>query len=84
VQPAMFCSWGKGRVSHSTALSFHALRRGHQRAVEPGRATEQAGTMRREPSITPLTLGNMRSNSVRSLSVYCWTCHHDAVLNVDH
>jgi len=37
VQPAMFCSWGKGRVSHSTALSFfYALRRGHQRAVEPG------------------------------------------------
>jgi hypothetical protein len=31
-----------------------------------------------------MTLGNMRANGVRSLSAYCWTCHHDAVLNVDH
>jgi hypothetical protein len=30
-----------------------------------------------------MTLGNMRENGVRSLSVYCWSCHHDAVLAVD-
>jgi hypothetical protein len=30
-----------------------------------------------------MTLGNMRHNGVRSLKVYCWGCHHDAVLAVD-
>jgi hypothetical protein len=30
-----------------------------------------------------MTLGNMRANGVRSLSVSCWLCHHDAVLTVD-
>jgi hypothetical protein len=34
------------------------------------------------PSL-PMTLGNMRANGVRSLSVSCWLCHHDAVLAVD-
>jgi hypothetical protein len=30
-----------------------------------------------------MTLGNMRANGVRSISVYCWACHHQAVLAVD-
>jgi hypothetical protein len=30
-----------------------------------------------------MTLGNMRANGVRSLSVTCWLCHHDAVLPAD-
>jgi hypothetical protein len=31
----------------------------------------------------PMTLGNMRANGARSLSVSCWLCHHGAVLAVD-
>ncbi len=31
----------------------------------------------------PMSLGNMRPQGVRSLSVYCELCHHDAVINVD-
>jgi hypothetical protein len=31
----------------------------------------------------PPTLGNMRANGVRSLSVYCLVCHHQAVLSAD-
>jgi hypothetical protein len=31
----------------------------------------------------PMTLANMRALGVRSLSVSCWSCHHDAVLGVD-
>jgi hypothetical protein len=31
----------------------------------------------------PMTLGNMRANGVRSIAIYCWTCHHDAVMNAD-
>ena len=31
----------------------------------------------------PMSLTNMRANSVRSLSVTCAFCHHAAVLNVD-
>jgi hypothetical protein len=31
----------------------------------------------------PMTLGNMRVNGVRSLSVRCLICHHQAVLAVD-
>jgi hypothetical protein len=30
-----------------------------------------------------MTLGNMRAQGVRSLSVSCWLCHHGAVLVVD-
>jgi hypothetical protein len=30
-----------------------------------------------------MTLGNMRAQGVRSLSVSCWQCHHDGVLSVD-
>jgi hypothetical protein len=30
-----------------------------------------------------MTLGNMRANGVRSLSVNCWLCHHGAVLAAD-
>ena len=31
----------------------------------------------------PMTLGNMREQGVRSLSVSCWQCHHAGVLSVD-
>jgi hypothetical protein len=31
-----------------------------------------------------MTLGNMRSNGVRTLAIYCERCHHDAVLDVSH
>jgi hypothetical protein len=31
----------------------------------------------------PMTLGNMRANGVRSLSVSYWLCHRGAVLAVD-
>ena len=31
----------------------------------------------------PMTLGNMRANGVRSLTVSCLICHHRAVLAVD-
>jgi hypothetical protein len=30
-----------------------------------------------------MTLANMRENGVRSLSVMCELCHHEAVMNVD-
>jgi hypothetical protein len=30
-----------------------------------------------------MTLGNMRKNGVRGLSVRCLRCHHDVVLDVD-
>jgi hypothetical protein len=30
-----------------------------------------------------MTLGNMRQNGVRSLSVRCIICHHEAVLDVE-
>jgi hypothetical protein len=30
-----------------------------------------------------MTLANMRDNGVRSLSVTCELCHHEAVMNVD-
>jgi hypothetical protein len=37
--------------------------------------------MPRSPApLLPMTLGNMRTNGVRSLAVSCWLCHHDAVL----
>jgi hypothetical protein len=31
----------------------------------------------------PMTLANMRANGVRSLSVTCELCHHEATMNVD-
>ena len=31
----------------------------------------------------PMTLGNMRANGVRLLSVACHLCHHQAVMNMD-
>jgi hypothetical protein len=31
----------------------------------------------------PMTLANMREQGVRSLSVACHLCHHQAVMNVD-
>ncbi len=30
-----------------------------------------------------MTLANMRAQGVRSLSVSCWLCHHEAVLIAD-
>jgi hypothetical protein len=33
--------------------------------------------------IEPMTLGNMRELGVRSLAVYCWQCHHQAVMSAD-
>jgi hypothetical protein len=30
-----------------------------------------------------MTLANMRANGVRSLSVTCELCHHEALMNVD-
>ena len=35
--------------------------------------------------ITPMTLGNMRANGVRSLIVHCSnvTCRHEKIVNVD-
>jgi hypothetical protein len=31
----------------------------------------------------PMTLANMRENGVRSLSITCELCRHEAVMNVD-
>jgi len=39
--------------------------------------------MRRDPSITPMTLGVMRQNGVRSLLVYCSACPRIVAFNVD-
>jgi hypothetical protein len=40
--------------------------------------------MPRSPApLHPITLGNMRANGVRSLSVSCWLRHRGAVLAVD-
>ena len=38
---------------------------------------------RRNAPPPPMTLANMRENGVRSLSVTCELCHHEAVMNVD-
>jgi hypothetical protein len=32
---------------------------------------------------TPMTLGNMRAQGVRSLAVTCGLCHHDAVIRAE-
>jgi hypothetical protein len=39
--------------------------------------------MARAYPTTPMTLGNMRANGVRSLLVYCTACPRTVVLNVD-
>jgi hypothetical protein len=44
---------------------------------------EQAAERKHPFRGAPMTLGNMRANGVRSLSVSCWLCHHDAVLPTD-
>jgi hypothetical protein len=31
----------------------------------------------------PMTLGNMRTNGVRSLDVSCWLCHQRAIMSAD-
>jgi hypothetical protein len=47
-------------------------------------ATQGCPLMTRSPAPPrPMTLGNMRANGVRSLSVSCWLCHRAAVLAVD-
>jgi hypothetical protein len=51
--------------------------------VEEARAYKQARTKAQQAG-PPMTLGNMRSNGVRSLSVYCHCCHHEVEFNVDH
>jgi hypothetical protein len=33
--------------------------------------------------IEPMTLGKMREPGVRSFHVWCWNCHHRAVLGAD-
>jgi hypothetical protein len=42
-----------------------------------------ASFMPRHNTGPPMTLGNMRENGVRRLSVSCWICHHSAVVDVD-
>ena len=37
----------------------------------------------RSRAIAPMTLGNMRTNGVRSLLIYCPACHRSVPLNVD-
>jgi hypothetical protein len=39
--------------------------------------------MRRDGSLTPMTLGNMRANGVHNLIVYCTACPRTVVFNVD-
>jgi len=39
-----------------------------------------AATRINEP-IQPMTLGNMRANSVHSLLVSCHLCHHEAIIS---
>jgi hypothetical protein len=39
--------------------------------------------MPRDGPITPMTLGNMRANGVRSLMVYCSACPRIVVFKVD-
>ena len=46
-------------------------------ARNPRRAYDEHGR-----EIEPMTLGNMRQNGVRRLSVSCWICHHAAVIDV--
>jgi hypothetical protein len=36
-------------------------------------------TRPRSTTGSPMTLGNMRANGVRSLDVSCWQCHHRAI-----
>jgi hypothetical protein len=45
----------------------------HKRARRNSRQTEP-----------PMTLGNMRENSIRRLFVSCNCCHHSVELSVDH
>lgn len=42
-----------------------------------------AMSTRDPPPSRPMTLGNRRANGVRSLSVTCDLCHHEAVLSID-
>jgi hypothetical protein len=39
--------------------------------------------VRSNDPIEPMTLGNMRTNGVRSLDVCCWQCHHRAIMSAD-
>jgi hypothetical protein len=47
-------------------------------------AASPLGALTMQQATAPMTLGNMRQNGVRTLSVHCggrW-CHHQAVLDV--
>jgi hypothetical protein len=58
---------GAGQLSHEPA---DAVSSRHEH-----RPRSQAGP--------PMTLGNLRTNGVRSLDVCCWLCHHRAILSAD-
>jgi hypothetical protein len=49
----------------------------------PARGDSLAGIMPQERPKTPMTLGNMRANGVRSLIVTCLACRHSADLVAD-
>jgi hypothetical protein len=55
-----------------------AFRRPGRRGILSGMSTRP-----RSEAGPPMTLGNMRANGVRSLTVSCWQCHHRAVLSAD-
>ena len=40
--------------------------------------------MRLNYSIEPMDLASMRAKGVRSLSIRCHQCQHEAIMNVDH
>jgi hypothetical protein len=44
---------------------------------------DRAGPRKQAYRGLPMTLANMRANGVRSLSVACGLCGHEALLNVD-
>jgi hypothetical protein len=50
---------------------------------EPAFVWERAADASIALPLASMTLGNMRAQGVRSLSVSCWLCHHDAVLAAD-
>jgi hypothetical protein len=59
-----------------SAIAAAFAESGH--GVLPGMTTRP-----RSQAGPPMTLGNMRANSMRSLDVCCWQCHHRAILSAD-
>jgi len=47
-------------------------------------ASVQIGFPHMRPAYSPMTLGNMRANGVRTIAAYCQRvdCHHSAVVDV--